>query len=301
MTKKTREAIKATTAIIIVLLAIYLLWIYPLHEARRIVAVDSRAKPWSWSDQILQQSDTISFVTEDNITLSGYRVGPDSALGTVILLHGLTGEADRYFEAARTLAASGYAVFAYNQRGFAGDSIGYVSGGVFEADDIQSFTSRLYLENRLVRPLVIIGFDQGGTAALQALSRTDRIDFVLAANPLVSGYDWVARRKDQKGMILPRFFYPLVWWWMKQDSGYEIDPDEVGVAGLLPQLTDKYAQQFGIVVSDSDGPPAKYTKELKSEAAAFITDVSTRKAALDSAVVIVTERLHSLAAASAAN
>jgi len=235
MTKKTKEAIKASSAIVLAVLAVLLLWIYPLNQAGKIVArFDNTGPVPDWSEMGLV-ADSLTPITEDNLKLAGWYLAAqgDSARGTCILVHGLRGGLETQAEKAKMLTDRGFNTFVYDQRGFGGSESEYYSGGFFEAADLQAVISRLDLTDRLIHPLVVWGEDHGGTAALKIWPRENRIDFVIAENPLVNGREWQKRIIKQKDMSAPSVMLPLIWWWMKQTSAYEIDIAETDISDAV--------------------------------------------------------------------
>lgn len=239
MKKSTKEAIKTSVVIVLVAAAAFAFWIYPLHEAGQIVArpdYPNQPPAGDW----LKGADSFAVTTEDNLVLVGKLIKSNSPKGTVILLHGLWGDQTSQAEKADAYRAVGLNVVTYDQRGYGRSGGNYRSGGYFEAEDLQDVIAQLDLTGRLVRPLIVFGEDQGGAAALRLWEKEKRIDFLTVEEPIVDGRDWQKRVIAKKQLSAPDVMLPLIWWWMKQKSGYEISLPESDIS-----------DQFGAILSDS--------------------------------------------------
>jgi len=275
MTKKTKEAIKASAAIVIVLLAVFILWIYPLNQAGKIVnrpeTETARPDPAEYG----LAYDTLSFTTEDNIHLAGLRLtaaadsggaAADSSFqGTFILIHGLFENSSSQFEKAAALVKAGYKVVVYDQRAYGQSEGKYRSGGYFEGNDLQEVIYRLKLEDRIIPPLVVWGEDQGATAALKAWVKDRRIDYVIAENTVVDGRDWQKRVRDHDQRSAPNIMLGLIWWWMKQKSGYEMSVENSDVSDAFgTAIVDRPDHLLNIACGSDDIPDNEYLGELKN-------------------------------------
>ncbi|MDD4052859.1 MAG: alpha/beta fold hydrolase [candidate division Zixibacteria bacterium] len=222
MTKKTREAVKATLAIILVVILIFVLWIYPLNQAGKIVSrpEGDTGQPTASLPGVV--GDTLTVISEDNQKLAGILFKTSSPKGTFVLVHGLFGDRNSQLEKAKMLVDSGFDVMVYDQRGYGQSEGKYRSGGYYEAEDVQEVVSLLDLKNLLIHPVIIWGEDQGATAAFRAWPLERRIDFVVAENLVANGHDWQKRVIRKQDMSAPDLLLPVVWWWMKLKSSYEI-------------------------------------------------------------------------------
>lgn len=265
MTKKTKEAIKATLAIVLAVLAVILLWIYPLYESGKIVSRIEISPEDSIIDLPALPGDKMTIVTEDNIDLNGSYFKSDSARGTVILLHGLFDGCVSQIAKANALHEVGFNVVLYDQRAY-GESKGeYRSGGYFEANDLQSVVSRLDLEDRLIRPTIVWGEDHGATAALRASQQERRIEYLILENPVVNGRDWQERVVAHDELSAPQLMLPLIWWWMKQKSGYEISIDETDITDAYAALLENKNGRLISVSCGTEGIPENdHVAELKA-------------------------------------
>jgi len=102
--------------------------------------------------------------TADGLSLTLHEGPPPAgpARGTVLIVHGLGEHAGRYGHVAAHLAAAGWAVLAYDQRGH-GRS-GGPRGGVAEPDSLLSDLAQLvdHARRSLPGPLLLLGHSMGG-------------------------------------------------------------------------------------------------------------------------------------------
>lgn len=265
MTKKTWEAVKATAAIVITLILIFILLIYPLNQAGKIVSRPAPPAAPLGSDILGVPADTLDFTSEDNLKLKGLFARPQNPRGTFILIHGLSGDCSTQIDKAKSLLDSGYAVLIYDQRGYGCSEGKFVSGGYFETDDFQSVIAKLELSDRLIKPVIVWGEDHGASAALRAWEHEPKVDYIIAENPVAGGRDWQKRTVSLKGMSAPEFSFGLIWWWMKIKSGYEIPLKETNLAGPLTFAKDKHPGKLLIFACGSGGNPSnKYLVDIKN-------------------------------------
>ncbi len=273
MTKKTKEAIKATAAIVIVVVLAFGLWIYPLNRAGNMISGPGGQPPDLDLEAYGLAGDTLKVVTEDNLNLWGMVFAPqadtggpaDTVWGTCILVHGLAGGSSSQLDRATALTERGYRVTVYDQRGYGQSDGDFYSGGFFEANDLQSVISRMALEDRVARPLIVWGVEHGATAAIRIWGREDRIDYVVAEDPIVDGRDWQKRVKTVKDMSAPNFMLGIIWWWMKQKSGYEIPIEETDLSDHFGTALVNHPDQLLPIACGEEGAPANpYLEELMS-------------------------------------
>lgn len=222
MTKKTREAVKATLAIVLVVVAVFVLWIFPLNQAGKIISRPDGDTGQPSAGPAGLTGDTLTIISEDNQKLAGLLFKTPAPKGTFILVHGLFGDRSSQFDKVKALTEAGYDVMVYDQRGYGQSEGEYRSGGFYEAEDLQEVVSLLDLKNLLIHPVIIWGEEHGATAALRAWQQERRIDYIVAENPVSGGRDWQKRVIRQRNMSAPDILLPVVWWWMKLKSGYEI-------------------------------------------------------------------------------
>ncbi len=271
MTKKTKEAIKATAAIVIAVAAIFILWIYPLNQSGKIIARPERASQSAPQDQLGPSGDTVKMVTEDNLKLAAVFFTHSQPRGTFILVHGLFADGSSQWPKARALVDSGFDVFVYDQRGYGRSEGKFVSGGYFEANDLQSVVSQLDLQNRLVHPVIVWGEDHGGTAGIREWQQESRIDFVVAENPVADGRDWQKRIVAHRQMSAPDLLLPVIWWWMKQKSGYEIPIEETDISDQVRwAVAQRPGKMLLIACGNGDRPENSYVEKIKTLGGAWM-------------------------------
>lgn len=264
MTKQTKEAVKTTIVIIIVILVIIGVWIYPLNQSGKIIVRPEEGDtPGLNLDSIGLTADTVSAVTEDNIRLFGYYFTPNSGIGTAVLIHGLMSGLESQIFKAKALLSKGWNVVIYDQRAFGKSESEYRSGGYFEAYDLQAVISRLDLEERLTHPVLVWGEEHGATAAIRTWLNEDRIDFVIAENPVINGRDWQKRVIKYRDMSAPNIYLSLIWWWMKQKSGFEIPIEDTDISEKLSSLIENRSDRLLLICcGENDQPENEYISEL---------------------------------------
>lgn len=264
MTKKTREAVKATLAIVLVVIALFVLWIFPLNQAGKIVSRPEIDTGQSSAGPAGLTGDTITIISEDNQKLAGLLFKTPSPKGTFILVHGLFGDRSSQFDKVKALTEAGFDVMVYDQRAYGQSEGKYCSGGFYEGDDLQEVISLLDLRNLLIHPVVIWGEEHGATAAFRAWSSERRIDYVVAENPVAGGRDWQKRVIKQRGMSAPDILLPVVWWWMKLKSGYEISTAASNIDESYDWAVANKAGKFMVAACGSGQTPDNgYLSKLK--------------------------------------
>ncbi len=262
MTKQTKEAIKTSAVIVLVLLAVFFLWVYPLNQAGKIVE-----RPEEEATALIELSEhnltgePFKILTEDNLSISGFYIQAklDStetpAKGIFILIHGLHADMSSQLAKAQAVTEIGYNAIIYDQRGYGQSDGDFRSGGFFEGNDLQSLLTRLQLEDRLVHPVILWGEDHGGTAGIRATSNVTLVDFCIAENPVVDGYDWQERVIKARDMSAPEFSLSFIWWWMKQNSSYEIEIEESELFDAYGTVTEKYPGHTLIITAGTQDTP----------------------------------------------
>jgi pimeloyl-ACP methyl ester carboxylesterase len=274
MTKKTKEAIKASAAIVIAVVAILVLWIYPLNQAGKIVGRPEQEPAMPDPAEFGLAYDTISFVTEDNLLLAGMILSaaeeadsgstPNSPRGMVILAHGLFEGSSSQLNKAAALAEAGFRIVIYSQRGYGQSEGKYRSGGYFEGNDLQEVIYHLDLKDLLIDPLIVWGEEHGATAAMRAWGEEEKINYVIAENPVVDGRDWQKRVRDHDERTAPNILMGLIWWWMKQKSGYEMSVDNTDISDAFgTAIVDRSDKLLSIACGNNDIPDNSYVAEMK--------------------------------------
>ncbi|MEZ5360632.1 MAG: alpha/beta fold hydrolase [Candidatus Zixiibacteriota bacterium] len=261
MTKQTKETIKTSAVIVIVLLGVFFLWIYPLNQAGKIIERPEESSSLIDLSEHGLIGEDFKILTEDNLSMSGFYIQAnlDSAAaqpaGTVVLLHGLFSDMSSQIDKAKVLADLGYNCAIYDQRGFGQSDGEFRSGGYYEANDLHTLLTRMELEDRLVHPIVLWGEDHGGTAAIRTANELSNVDFCIAENPVVDGIDWEKRVIKARDMSAPDFYLSFIWWWMKQTSSYEISLDESDVSDAFGMVTEKKPNGLLIIAAGAGNTP----------------------------------------------
>lgn len=265
MTKKTREAITTSLVIVAVVAAIIALWVYPLNQAGKIISRKSGGTPGTAGGPFVSSAETLTVVSEDNQKMACLLFKTPNARGTFILAHGLFADRTSQLAKAQALVEAGFAVMIYDQRAYGLSEGKYRSGGYYETDDLQEIISWLDLRNLLVHPAIVWGEDHGASAAVRAWEQEVRIDYVVAENPVADGRDWQRRVVQHDKLSAPDLLLPIIWWWMKQKSGYEISMEETDLSDQFGwALTNKPGKLLAIACGINDKPDNTALEELKS-------------------------------------
>ncbi len=234
ISQQTKEIINMVLFVIVVAALVIVYIVYPLGRTKAImgrvglddydedstIANDAAA----WVEAELAQ-DTFRVEADGLTTLAGLYLRPDSgvadsARGTVCLIHGDDDDRDAMIPLARRFVDSGFAVVAYDQRAAGRSSGSYHGVGQYEASDFQALVSYLELRQRIIHPLVAVGFTLGGDAALLATAEDKRIDRVVAIDPYLTTrrmQDILRKRHD--AYWFP-FYRTIMWWWYDMRSSY---------------------------------------------------------------------------------
>lgn len=268
MTRKTKEAIKASSAIVLAVAAVFFLWIYPLNQAGKIVERPENSPVSSDLAEFGLIGDSLVIETETDLIIKGWYIpgltdeGSDVS-GTVILLHGLFGNSDSQMEKAKELVESGFNVVVYDQRGYGRSDGKYRYCGYYGAYDLETIVGRLYLEDKLIAPVFVWGEEQGGSAAIRFWQDDNRVDFVIAENPILDGRDWQERIVDHDSLSAPDIMLGLIWWWIKKDSGYNYSIEETDISdGFGTAMVNKEGRMLVIATGTDDRPDNEYLGEL---------------------------------------
>lgn len=128
-------------------------------------------------DEIFPNGKPFTIITKDSLKLSGYLTYTDSisAKGTVILIHGIHGNKERYYSLSKYLNKQGYNSFALDLRGHGASGGKYTTYGAKERYDIAKCVDALAEEG--LQNIGIWGRSLGGAIALQALELDKRLKF----------------------------------------------------------------------------------------------------------------------------
>lgn len=234
LSRTTKEIIKTTIAVIVIVLLVFFYWVYPLNRAK---AMWGRADLDSYQkDSILARSndptlftgvnqavDTFRLEVDANTILAALRVYPvsnPSPRGTIILLHTEKSDRSSMAELTKSLVDSGFSVVVYDQRASGLSTGRYHSDGLMEGPDLEAMVAHLGIHNQLVAPVVVVGWRAGADAALLAQADEKRISAVLAIEPYLSTARFVESYQSQLQLWKFPFWRTLLWFWFNARSSY---------------------------------------------------------------------------------
>ncbi len=242
MSKKTKEIVKTTAVLIIIVLFVAFYIVYPLITVPRLVARPDKDK---FDDPEFKYAndasffidsglipDTFAVSTDDNIRLTALYFRPDTSLfdtvsGTIIMLHGDNGNRTSLFSFISPLLDTGLAVVIYDQRacGFSGGK--YRAAGIYEADDLVQLIVDLSFKEKAHPPLIVVGFDLGADAVLFASQKEKRIDGVLAVEPYLTSSRWISSLTEAKDAFAIPLYKMVYFWWYQKLTGFPFDRTHV--------------------------------------------------------------------------
>lgn len=241
MSKKTKEIVQTTAVLVIAVLFIVFYIVYPLIVIPGLTARPDRKKfenrnfhPANDPSAFVAAGfapDTLTIASDDNIHLAalyfGSGVSPAENKGTVILLHPDDTDRTSIIDYVRPLLDSGLSVVLYDQRASGLTGGRYHSAGNLEADDLVEVISFLSLRGKLFQPLLVVGFNTGADAALNAAQNEKRISGVVAIDPYLTSTKWLAERKSRNGALSIPFYKSVYAWWYQKLSGYPLERSNI--------------------------------------------------------------------------
>ena len=250
MSKKTKEIVKTTAVLIIIVSFVAFYIVYPLITVPRLVArpdkdnFDDPEFKYANDASFFVDSglipDTFAVLTDDNIRLTALYFRPDTSLfdtvsGTIIMLHGDNSDRTSLISYISPLLDTGLAVVIYDQRacGFSGGK--FRATGIYEADDLVQLIVDLSFKEKIYSPLTVVGFDLGADAALFASQKEKRIDAVLAVEPYLTSSRWISSLTKAKGAFAIPLYKMIYFWWYQKLTGFPFD--RTGVDDIQPVET----------------------------------------------------------------
>ncbi len=140
--------------------------------------------------------------------------------GTICLLHDDGQTRDSMLAVSNRLINESYNVIVYDQRASGKSSGKYRGEGQYEASDLQEIIRYLDLREKIVHPLVVVGYSLGADAAILCAIEEDRIDGVIAINPYLSSTRLLNFQKEKYGLLWFPFYRTTMWWWYGIGSSY---------------------------------------------------------------------------------
>lgn len=246
MSKKTREIVQVVAVLVIIALFLTFYLIYPLVVVPRFAARPDREKfktasfrPANDPAFYIQKGylpDTFSVVSNDNIALAVLYFRPDTASmksrGTVILLHADNADRTSLLDYVQILHDSGWAVTIFDQRAHGATAGRYSYAGNYEADDLSEVIAQMNLFGTLRLPLIVVGFQLGGDAAINAARSERRISSVIAVDPYLTSTRWLDQKRRSYGALTIPFSNMIYFWWYQKLSSYPTD--RTGVDDIQP-------------------------------------------------------------------
>ena len=76
------------------------------------------------------------------------------------------------------------------------------------------------LREKIVHPLIVVGYSLGADAAILCASEESRIDVLIAINPYLSSTRLLNQLKEKHGHLWFPFYRTILWWWYGINSSY---------------------------------------------------------------------------------
>jgi pimeloyl-ACP methyl ester carboxylesterase len=148
-------------------------------------------------------SASVSFTTEDGVTLRGHLFGSGSA--GIILAHMYPADQTSWYAAAQKLADRGYRVLTFDFRGY-GESDGSKD---IESLDKDVFAAIMAIRDAGASDMVLVGASMGGTASLAAADASQVLSS-LRVTGVVTVSAPVAFQGLTAAEAVPRLYMPLM-------------------------------------------------------------------------------------------
>lgn len=247
MSKKIREIVQTSTVLLLIVLFVAFYIIYPLITVRKMT---SRPEADKFKDPefVLKNNDslfiengfvpdTFDVATVDNIRLAAAYFRPDSAhfdslRATAIIIHDIHNDRNSMLPYIQPLLDSGIGVVLYDQRACGLSGGKYHTPGIFEAEDLNQVIVNLKYHDRIIRPLIAVGFGVGADAAMLASEEEMRLDHIIAIDPNLTPNRWITKAKDDWGAFTIPLYKMVYYWWYKKLTGFPYD--RYGVDGIQP-------------------------------------------------------------------
>jgi len=175
MAKKYRKCKIIGILVIIGCIAV----LYVTHHVLPYAIISRHKQPLTITPAEMNiQAEEVLFTINDSLHLKGYWVTPENQQpeSLILLLHGIGGGKEHFYELAKSLAEQQIASIVYDARGH-GESEGhYISYGIYEKQDV-SVIVKAAKQRYPDIPIGIWGNSMGGAVAIQALAIESQLDF----------------------------------------------------------------------------------------------------------------------------
>ncbi len=234
LSRQMKDTIQTIVFLLVVAGLVLAYVVYPLNRSK---ATMGRANFGDYNPDSLPANDANAFIAaglapdtfrveSDGLTtlaclyLSPKIDGAGGIKGTVFLLHEDGADRDAMLPLARWLLDSGLAVVAYDQRASGRSTGKYRGEGQYEASDLNEVIRYLDLRERIVHPVIAVGFSLGADGGILAAQDEKRLDGVVAINPYLSTTSLLDELRKQHNMFWFPFFRTIMWWWYNIRSSY---------------------------------------------------------------------------------
>ena len=193
-------------------------------------------------------------------------------VGTVLILHGLSGSSEWTAPHAACLANAGFRCILIDLRGHGESTGGTISFGKYESADIREALVRLRAAGTLAGPVILMGCSLGGSVAIMAATGPTPVAAVIAIAPFA-----------HVGDVAPHFAHRFAGWltWLVTDGLTRNTIAAMGRQGDFDPLADSplaWASRVHVPVllihgEDDDLVPAEQSAQLAKALGGDVTRV----------------------------
>jgi pimeloyl-ACP methyl ester carboxylesterase len=240
LSRKMKDTLQTIVFLLVVIVIVVVYIVYPLN---RVKVSMGRADFDGYHPDSLPPNDPTAYVEAGFLvdTIDTFRVESDGLTnlaclylnphvdttttpkGTVFLLHKDGADRDSLVSLARLFVDSGFVTVVFDQRASGRSTGRYHGDGQYEASDLAEVIRYLDLRDRIVHPVIVVGFALGADGGILAAQEEKRIDAVVAVNPYLTTRRLLDDLKKRYDMFWFPFFRTIMWWWYNIRSGYAFD------------------------------------------------------------------------------
>lgn len=181
--------------------------------------------------------EDIELKTSDGLTLRGWYLPQDKALGTVIFCHGLFNERSEMLGQAVYLNQNGYRTVLFDSRRHGKSDGNTITFGYFERHDIEAAVRFAVDRRGEAGPVILWGISLGAANALMAAPDLPEVKGVIAESSFYTVRETL--RRDLGRMFrLPAFPFAYLIEWMTE-LRLNIDLDALDVGKAMARIGDK--------------------------------------------------------------